>query len=67
LTDFKIENTAGTAFAITSATPSATVDGEYAIVVAVMASGDYIVDLETPSSMTTEGYESTAEGTFTIS
>jgi len=67
VTDFKIENDEGTAFAIASATPSATVDGEYALVVATMASDDYIVNLNVPGSMTTEGYESTAAATFTIS
>lgn len=65
-TDFYIETDAGVDQAISLSAPSATIAGQYTLTVATLSAGDYVTDLNTPATMTTSGYESTASATFTI-
>ncbi len=62
--DFVIHNHLGDEIAITTCTEIAGGDGEYAIT-ATMPAGTYTIDLLAPASMTTLGYESTGEASFT--
>ena len=56
----------GVAFTISSATPSAFIAGQYLIdTAAVFAAAEYIVNLQEPDDMTTDGYQSTGAIEFT--
>jgi hypothetical protein len=67
VTDFVIVDDAGGAEALASATESTTIPGRYSLALtAPMGADTYFVNLNTPATMTTLGYESEASDTFTI-
>lgn len=66
-TDSVIVNDEAAGQTITSIAESATVAGTYVLITSALAADDYLVNLNIPTVMTTQGYESTGTASFTIS
>jgi len=64
--DFTLTNDASEVQAISSIAESATVAGTYVLTTSALVTDSYIVNLNIPTVMTTEGYESTGSATFDI-